>query len=114
MQGIEPDGYRIEISGWDRENNFFVEKTELAWLPDGTKKALMRTRLQEGTLVFIRLMENNSAERALPVTYLVAGMSSDLIDGKSEVSLAQPHPRPVQYSGKAFLMPAALWKQSAN
>jgi hypothetical protein len=29
------DTYRVEVSGWDAKENFFVEKTTLEWKPEG-------------------------------------------------------------------------------
>ncbi len=42
------DSYRVEVSGWDAKENFFVEKTTLEWKPDDKKSMLLRSDIAPG------------------------------------------------------------------
>ena len=35
------DTYRVEVSGWDAKENFFVEKTTLEWKPEDTARRFL-------------------------------------------------------------------------
>jgi hypothetical protein len=67
-----------EISGWDTEENFFVEKTVLHHHCEGNKAGL-HARLRVGSLVFIRVPEDTSMDRTVPVTYQVSGITGTTI-----------------------------------
>ena len=60
--------YRVEVSGWDHDKAFFVENSELEWSEDGKQVTLTRT-LNEGAVVFLRLLQPMSADRSNPVAY---------------------------------------------
>lgn len=75
------EGRIAEISGWDAEENFFVEKTFLQEDDDGNR-ADLRARLRVGSLVFVRMIEEHSMNRAVPVTYKVSSIS--LCPGRGE------------------------------
>src|ERR1700682_217413 len=60
--------YRVEVSGWDHDKAFFVENSELEWSEDGKQVTLTRT-LNEGAVVFLRLLQPMSADRSNPVPY---------------------------------------------
>jgi hypothetical protein len=47
---------RVEISGWDSNENFFVEKTLLSWEEKGSVYVLLRTALNQGSMVFVRML----------------------------------------------------------
>lgn len=68
------EGRVAEISGWDDEENFFVEKAVLQQGGLGNK-ADLRAHLRVGSLVFVRLIEEHSMNRAVPVTYRVSSIS---------------------------------------
>jgi hypothetical protein len=89
----EQEGRLAEISGWDTDENFFVKKAFLDLAHDGNKVGL-RARLRVGSLVFVRLFDLESLDRAVPVTFRVAAVG----DGKSvrgirEVHIMRAHPR---------------------
>ena len=46
------DSYRVEVSGWDAKENFFVEKTTLEWKPEDKKSMLLRADIRPGCIVF--------------------------------------------------------------
>jgi len=61
--------YRVEVSGWDLNEKFFVERTALQWGQGESKTVLLRQRVRQGTLVFIRLVEKAVPSRTFPVAY---------------------------------------------
>ncbi len=91
------DGRIAEISGWDAEENFFVEKAFLQEDGDGNR-ADLRARLRVGSLVFVRMMEEHSMNRAVPITYKVSSISLYPGNGKEgtsarEVEMIRLRPR---------------------
>ena len=85
--------YRVEVSGWDLGEHFFVEKTMLNWQENGSKKVWLRAPLGEGTLVFVRLAGESANGRGVPMTYLVEKIEKDVTDKGHEVELERLHPR---------------------
>lgn len=73
-RGAGREGRVAEISGWDDEENFFVEKAVLQ-RGGASNRADLRAHLRVGSLVFVRLIEEHSMNRAVPVTYRVSGIS---------------------------------------
>jgi hypothetical protein len=67
--------YRVEVSGWDHDKAFFVENSELEWSEAGKQVTLSRT-LNEGAVVFLRLLQPMSADRSNPVAYEAALVSA--------------------------------------
>jgi hypothetical protein len=61
--------YPVEVSGWDRYENFFVEKTELHWSEPIGKHILLQREVPSGTVVFLRLLDPLGVQRASPVPY---------------------------------------------
>lgn len=95
MGAEEKDGgsYRVEVSGWDLGENFFVEKTLLSWQENGSKKVLLRTPLCEGTLVFVRLANDSQGGPGMPVTYQVERVGRTASEHGREVQLERLHPK---------------------
>ncbi|MHB8412882.1 MAG: hypothetical protein ACYDDI_13180 [Candidatus Acidiferrales bacterium] len=92
-QGTEGSSCRVEISGWDLSDNFFVEKAMLSRCGDGSRRVLLHTPLRVGALVFVRTTDEPSAERTIPVTYQVATINGRYASGGREVQLMQRRPR---------------------
>jgi hypothetical protein len=67
--------YRVEVSGWDLDKAFFVENSELEWSDDCKRVTLSRT-LNDGAVVFLRLLQPISAGRSNPVPYETELVSS--------------------------------------
>jgi hypothetical protein len=61
--------YRVEVSGWDSSQSFFVEKTELEWSEESGKQITLRRQLRLGTMIFVRLVQPTPRERSSPVAY---------------------------------------------
>lgn len=85
--------YRIEISGWDVDNSFFVERTDLLWTADGEKQVQLNRALPQGTMVFIRLLAPESCNGSVPVAYQVRDVLPMDAHGRCQISLVQLHPR---------------------
>ena len=83
----------VEISGWDTDENFFVEKVFLQSCADGHKRANLRSHLRIGSLVFLRAPEDISPDRSVPIAYEVSRVSESASNGSMEVELIRRHPR---------------------
>ena len=101
--------YRVEVSGWDASENFFVEKTMLHWGDHGDKDIRLRSSLHEGCVVFVRVLQRFSIAEAIPVAYRVATVTEPDGEGRTIVRLAQLYPRPIaRETPKIPTSPAAL------
>ncbi|SRR5712692_1246322 len=85
--------FRIEVSGWDLDENFFVEKTELDAGENRNKKLLMRHRVRDRALVFVRPLVPVFSPDAAPTAFQVESVRAARIAGLWDVSLVQLHPR---------------------
>ena len=61
--------YRVEVSGWDKNQAFFVEKSQLEWSEESGKQVALSHAIPEGAVVFLRLMQPLCADRSHPVVY---------------------------------------------
>ena len=95
MSSLNPSSttYRIEISGWDEVESFFVEKADLEWSEEHGKKVTLRHRLRNGAVVFIRLLVSTAWSRSIPIAYQVENVSAMDPAGFSQIRLVQLHPR---------------------
>lgn len=62
---------RVEISGWDAENRFFVEKASLQGESGKQVQARMQHRAKPGTLLFVRPMDIPKQGDAWPMAFRV-------------------------------------------
>jgi hypothetical protein len=86
--------YRVEISGWDLQGQFFVEHSVMEWRANEPKSARIQRRVQSGTLVFLRLLERSDAPAAFPVAYRLRNVGASEDNKSYEVQLAQMWPAP--------------------
>lgn len=107
LQNSHSATYQIEISGWDRAENFFVEKADLEWSEDHSKKVSLRHELRDGAVVFVRLLASTAPSHALPIAYLAENTNSTDFAGRRVVRLGQLHPRSSE-PGAASRMPAEV------
>jgi hypothetical protein len=84
--------YRIEISGWDLDENFFVEMTDLEW-SESEKKVRLQHALRKGALVFVRLLGGSERASEYPLAYEILDVRYQQQAGAYETLLAQMHPR---------------------
>jgi hypothetical protein len=61
--------YRVEVSGWDKSQTFFVEKSELEWNEESGKHVTLSSAVPDGSVVFLRLIQPLSADRSQSVPY---------------------------------------------
>jgi hypothetical protein len=84
--------YRVEVSGWDKNQAFFVEKSELEWNEDSSKQVVLRHMVPDGAVIFLRLLQPISTSRSHPVAY-EAEFISMTPDGQHQFRLYQACPR---------------------
>jgi hypothetical protein len=89
----QAETHSVEISGWDTDENFFVERAYLQNYADGHKHVSIRSRLRIGSLVFLRISDELSPERSVPVAYEVSKMSEPASNRLADVELVRRHPR---------------------
>jgi hypothetical protein len=61
--------YRVEVSGWDKNQTFFVEKSELEWSEESDRQLSVTRAIPDGAVIFLRLIASLSVDRADPVAY---------------------------------------------
>lgn len=85
--------YRVEVSGWDAAQAFFSENTVLYWSAGGHELAL-RSRLREGAVIFVRLLQPFGTEENFPVPYVVTKNLPMAFDDRTTVAITKFHPKP--------------------
>jgi hypothetical protein len=85
--------YRVEVSGWDSTEDFFVENTDLAWSEERGQKVYLRHALRQGAVVFVRLLHPTARGHSFPIPYLVEKVHPGARAGSCQVCLAQLRPR---------------------
>src|SRR5580704_15284835 len=86
--------YAVEVSGWDRMEEFFVEKCDLEWGEEFQKHVALKTALGSSGVLLVRLLQPGEADRAHPVVYeaeLVGKTKSGL--HQFRLSVVIPHLR---------------------
>lgn len=86
------DHYRVEVSGWDEEEIFFVEKSHLAWDEFAGKHVSLRHMLPDGALVFVRVLQPAGLRQTPPMAYKVEFIGCDP-DGLHQFRLSSVRPR---------------------
>lgn len=84
--------YRVEVSGWDTSQSFFVEKTELRWDEIQGKMLLLSRPLHKGSVVFVRLLQVVDPAQYCPIAYEVEPLGP-ATGALFEFRLRQLHPR---------------------
>lgn len=84
--------YRVEVSGWDTSDAFFVEKTTLDWSGGDQKEISLRSVLLEDAVVFVRLLQQVGKVDSVPIAYRASGVKAGE-NGRTIVQLARLHPR---------------------
>jgi hypothetical protein len=89
----KPDCYRVEVSGWDAREDFFVEKTMLDWSSGRRKEIFLKTFVRVGSILFVRLLRPLASENNFPITYQTVNVAENDANGRMRVSLEQLRPR---------------------
>jgi hypothetical protein len=84
--------YRVEVSGWDASDAYFVEKTTLDWIGGDDKEISLRPTMREGAIVFVRLLQQFGKVDSLPIAYRASGVRIDE-SGRTLVRLERLEPR---------------------
>lgn len=84
--------YRVEVSGWDENQAFFVEKSDLAWDDFAGKHISLQRMLPDGAMVFIRMLQPQGLDQSPPIVYKVEFIGCDP-DGQHQFRLNAVHPR---------------------
>jgi len=84
--------YRVEVSGWDSSQAFFVEKTELEWSEESGKQITLSRNLNPATMIFVRLLQSTSPDRSRPVAYRAEHIASTL-ENQHQFRLSRAIPR---------------------
>jgi hypothetical protein len=66
--------YRVEVSGWDASENFFVEKTTLVWRGEERKEISLNARVRPGCVLFVRLLQPTAVVNNIPIAYEAANV----------------------------------------
>ncbi len=90
--------YRVEVSGWDEDELFFVEKSQLAGNDRTGRHISLQHKLEEGTIVFVRLLHSTADQQSCPAAYQVEYIGNDA-GGSYEFRL---HPAQPRHSGARY------------
>jgi hypothetical protein len=89
----KPNGYRIEVSGWDANECFFVEKSLLEWRESAGKKLALKAQIRIGSVLFIRLVQPLGGGTTFPTPYRAVRFGDDPSGSGSVVNIEQLQPR---------------------
>jgi hypothetical protein len=85
--------YRVEVSGWDSSQSFFVEKSELEWNEQSGKHLTLSRSLLAGTMIFVRLLQPTASDRSCPVPYRAEYIATTPEGGRQfRLNQVKPHP----------------------
>jgi hypothetical protein len=90
--------YRVEVSGWDKNQAFFVEKSELQWSAESGKQVALSHAVPDGAVVFLRLVPCLSTDRSHPVAYETEFVETTP-EGKHQFRLHPVSPRIAERGG---------------
>ena len=85
--------YRVEVSGWDDTENFFVEKTTLDWSEVGGKTIGLRSSVRLQSVLFVRLIQPLGVGTGFPVPYRAVKISANYLNERLTVKVEQLQPR---------------------
>jgi len=88
-----PEGYRVEISGWDADEKFFVEKSRLTWMESVGKRVTVKAATPVGSVLFVRLIQPVGGGATFPVAYRAVEFAADNQGNGGVVTLEQLQPR---------------------
>jgi hypothetical protein len=83
------NSYRVEVSGWDASENFFVEKAVLEWHGGEQKEISLQASPREGCILFVRLLQTTPSINNIPIAYQAATVAKKDEQGRTRVCLKQ-------------------------
>ena len=99
------DSFRVEVSGWDQDEIYFVEKSNLDWDEFAGKHISLKHMLPEGAMVFIRVLQPTAMRQSPPVPYQAEFIGCDSRRNQYE----QGHQHYSQYRSHTHLSPRLLF-----
>src|SRR5271155_5484122 len=63
------NSYRVEVSGWDAKENFFVRKTSLDWKEREGKTVALHAAVRMDSVLFVRLLRPLGGGADFPVPH---------------------------------------------
>jgi hypothetical protein len=97
--------YRVEVSGWDAGENFFVEKTSLDWNEPEGKTVALHAAVRIDSVLFVRLLRPLGGGAGIPVPYRAVRVQDEDRSASSRVvGLEQLQPRMAFREGVAALI----------
>ena len=91
----ETSSYSVEVSGWDRDQIFFVETTNLEWSESSGKHLMLGRKLMNNAIIFVRLLQANGNDRPQPVPYEAISMEGDERRYCYRLNAVRPRPRDI-------------------
>jgi hypothetical protein len=86
--------YRVEVSGWDAKENFFVEKTSLDWREHEGKTVALHAAVRLDCVLFVRLLRPLGGGADFPVPHRAVWVEDRVKDAScKDVKLEQLQPR---------------------
>jgi len=86
--------YRVEVSGWDAKENFFVEKTSLDWREREGKTVALHATVRLDSVLFVRLLRPLGGGADFPVPHRAVRVEDSGKDAScKDVGLEQLQPR---------------------
>jgi hypothetical protein len=86
--------YRVEVSGWDAKENFFVEKTSLDWGEREGKTVALHAAVRLDSVLFVRLLRPLGGGADFPVPHRAVRVEERDQDAScKDVRLEQLQPR---------------------
>ena len=86
--------YRVEVSGWDATENFFVEKTSLDWREREAKTVALHATVRLDSVLFVRLLRPLGGGADFPVPHRAVRVENRETDATCrDVELEQLQPR---------------------
>jgi hypothetical protein len=86
--------YRVEVSGWDAKENFFVEKTSLDWGERQGKTVALHVAVRVDSVLFVRLLRPLGGGADFPVPHRAVKVEEREQDATcKDVGLEQLQPR---------------------
>lgn len=89
---VSTDGFWVEVSGWDENQVFFVEKSDLDWDNFAGRHISLQHMLPDGAMVFLRVLQPTDLRQSPPTAYKVEFIGCDP-EGHHQFRLKPVHPR---------------------
>ena len=88
------NSYRVEVSGWDARENFFVEKTSLDWREREGKTVALHAIVRLDSVLFVRLLRPLGGGADFPVPHRAVRVEDRSKDAScKDVGLEKMQPR---------------------